>query len=119
MIAEGTAAHLEDLQHAVIVANSAAEALDHLRERGDAIDMMLTDHAMPGMTGIALAAKVREEWPDMRIILASGYAEIPTGEGLGLFRLAKPYRREELEAGVASVMAECRGNGAAPSGRES
>jgi signal transduction histidine kinase len=109
MIAEVTAALLEDLQHAVIIANSAAEALDHLRARGDAIDLMLTDHAMPGMTGIELAAKARQEWPDLRIILASGYAEIPTGEGLGLFRLAKPYRRDELEAGVAGVMAERRG----------
>jgi CheY-like chemotaxis protein len=118
MIAEVTAALLEDLQHAVIVANSAAEALDHLRERGQEIDLLLTDHAMPGMTGIELAAKVREEWPALRIILASGYAEIPTGEGLGLFRLAKPYRREELEAGVTSVMAECRGNGISSTGRE-
>ena len=118
MIAEVTAALLEDLQHEVIVANSAAEALDYLRERGDAIDLILTDHAMPGMTGIELAAKIRETWPELRIILASGYAEIPTGEGLGLFRLAKPYRREELEAGVANVMAEYRRKGAPPSGRE-
>jgi signal transduction histidine kinase/ActR/RegA family two-component response regulator len=115
MIAEVTAALLEDLQHAVIVVNSAAEALDHLRERGDGIDLMLTDHAMPGMTGIELAAKAREEWPDLRIILASGYAEIPIGEGLGLFRLAKPYRRDELEASVASVMAEYRRKGDRPS----
>jgi len=112
MIAEVTAALLEDLQHSVIVANSASEALDHLQARGDAIDLMLTDHAMPGMTGIELASKARETWPNLRIILASGYAEIPTGEGHGLFRLAKPYRREELEAGVASVMAEYGGNGA-------
>ena len=118
MIAEVTAALLEDLQHSVSIANSAAEALDYLRKRGNTIDLMLTDHAMPGMTGIELAAKAREEWPDLRIILASGYAEIPTGEGLGLFRLAKPYRREELEAGVASVMAEYRGKGAQPSGRQ-
>jgi signal transduction histidine kinase len=109
MIAEVTAALLEDLQHSVIVANSANEALDYLHQRHNDIDLMLTDHAMPGMTGIELAAKVRERWPDLRIILASGYAEIPTGEGLGLFRLAKPYRREELEVGVASVMAEYAG----------
>ena len=118
MIGEVTAALLEDLQHAVLIANSAAEALDQLRAHGDRIDLMLTDHAMPGMTGMELAAKVREEWPTLRIILASGYAEIPTGEGLGLFRLAKPYRRDELEAGVASVMAEYRRNGPQPSGRE-
>ena len=114
MITEVTAALLEDLQHSVIVANSAAEALDHLQTRGDMIDLMLTDHAMPGMTGVELAAKARETWPNLRIILASGYAEIPTGEAHGLFRLAKPYRREELEAGLATVMAEYGGNGASP-----
>src|SRR3984957_15375909 len=111
MIAEVTAALLEDLDHTVIVVNSAAEALELLRDRGDTIDLLLTDHAMPGMTGIELAAKAREDRPELPIILASGYAEIPSGEGLGLFRLAKPYRREELLAGVASVMAERRRQG--------
>ena len=105
MIAEVTAALLEDLDHTVIIANSAAEALEHLAERGDAINLLLTDHAMPGMTGIQLAAKAREQRPDLPVLLASGYAEIPSGEGLDLFRLAKPYRREDLEAGVVSVMA--------------
>jgi signal transduction histidine kinase len=115
MIAEVTAALLEDLDHTVIVANSAVEALEYLEDRGDTIDLLLTDHAMPGMTGIELAAKARQGWPDLPVILASGYAEIPLGEGLGLFRLAKPYRREELEAGVASVMADHLrlGNGSA------
>jgi signal transduction histidine kinase len=111
MIAEVTAALLEDLDHTVIVVNSAADAIEQLRVRGDTIDLLLTDHAMPGMTGIELAAKAREDRPGLPIILASGYAEIPSGEGLGLFRLAKPYRREELLAGVASVMAEHRQRG--------
>jgi signal transduction histidine kinase len=111
MIAEVTAALLEDLDHTVIVVNSAADALECLRDRGDTIDLLLTDHAMPGMTGIELAAKAREDRPELPIILASGYAEIPSGEGLGLFRLAKPYRREELLAGVASVMAQYRRQG--------
>jgi signal transduction histidine kinase len=115
MIAEVTAALLEDLDHTVIVANSAAEALKQLRGHGNAIDLLLTDHAMPGMSGIELVAKARQGRADLPVILASGYAEIPSGEGLGLFRLAKPYRREELEAGVASVMAEHlrQGNGGA------
>jgi len=119
MIAEVTAALLEDLDHTVIIANSAADAMEQLRARGDTIDLLLTDHAMPGMTGIELAAKARQDRPELPIILASGYAEIPSGEGLGLFRLAKPYRREELEAGVASVMTEYRRQGSTvdPSGR--
>jgi len=111
IIAEVTAALLEDLDHTVIIANSAAEALERLGEHGDAIDLLLTDHAMPGMTGIQLAARAREQRPDLPVLLASGYAEIPSGEGQDLFRLAKPYRREDLEAGVASVMAGNRRQG--------
>jgi signal transduction histidine kinase len=111
MIAEVTAALLEDLDHTVIAANSAAEALELLADRAGTIDLLLTDHAMPGMTGIDLAAKVRESWPELPIVLASGYAEIPLGEGMGLFRLAKPYGRDELEAGIAVAMAGHRRQG--------
>ena len=105
MIADVTAALLEDLGHTVLIANSGPEALEEWRKQGAELDLLLTDHAMPGMTGIELAAKVREMQPDFPIILASGYAEIPVGEDLGLVRLAKPYRREELETGVATAMA--------------
>jgi CheY-like chemotaxis protein len=59
------------------------------------IDVVLTDHAMPGMTGTELAKRVRRDWPQVRIVIASGYPEAP-GDELGLPRLLKPYRQEEL-----------------------
>ncbi|WP_270937859.1 ATP-binding protein [Falsiroseomonas oryzae] len=95
LVAAGTAMLLEDLGHSAVVATSAAEALARLaREPG--VDMVLTDHAMPGMTGMELAERLRRERPDLPVALATGYAELAgTGHGW-LPRLTKPYRQEEL-----------------------
>ena len=106
MIMEVTAAILDDLGHTAIPVNSGQSALDYLRSESSKIDLVLTDHAMPGMTGVELAARIREVWSGLPVILASGYAEIPVGEGLGLVRLAKPYRPEDLNAAVLSAMAK-------------
>ena len=67
---------LEDLGHTVFSATSGAEALRLLKEKSD-IDLLITDQAMPGMTGSELAAAVRSQWPDLPIIIATGYAELP------------------------------------------
>jgi signal transduction histidine kinase len=102
MVAESTAAMLSDLGHTVLVASSAASAMERLR--GDpTIDLVITDHAMPGMTGIDLAKQIRQARPQLPIILATGYADLPDGDDLGLPRLAKPYRQAELKALVAKL----------------
>ncbi len=73
-------------------------------EKDRSVDLVITDYAMPGMTGMELAAVIRSIIPDMPIILASGYAELPHGadEGLEVSRLSKPYRMEELANAVAN-----------------
>jgi signal transduction histidine kinase len=81
---------LQDLGHHVIEAPSGRKALDILRD-GAAIDLVVTDQAMPGMTGMQLADEIRTSWPDLPIILATGYAELPKSNGLVLPRLNKPY----------------------------
>ena len=50
---------------------------------GTKVDVVVTDHAMPGMTGSELARQIRQHWPDLPIILATGYAELPNGEDPG------------------------------------
>jgi PAS domain S-box-containing protein len=95
LIAMSTTEMLEDLGHRVIGANSARHALDILRSN-QWIDLMVTDHVMPGMTGIELAAKSREVRPSLPILLATGYADLPEGAPLDLPRLAKPYHQEQL-----------------------
>jgi CheY-like chemotaxis protein/anti-sigma regulatory factor (Ser/Thr protein kinase) len=95
LIAMSTTEMLEDLGHRVIGANSGRHALDILRSK-QSIDLMVTDHVMPGMTGVELAAKSREVRPSLPILLATGYADLPEGASLDLPRLAKPYHQDQL-----------------------
>ena len=95
LIAMSTTEMLEDLGHRVIGANSGLHALDILRSE-QPLDLMMTDHAMPGMTGIELAAASREVRPSLPVLLATGYAELPDGTQVDLPRLAKPYHQDQL-----------------------
>jgi PAS domain S-box-containing protein len=95
LIAMSTTEMLEDLGHRVIGASSGMRALDIIKSE-QAIDLMMTDHVMPGMTGVELAAVSRELRPSLPILLATGYAELPDGAQLDLPRLTKPYHQDQL-----------------------
>ena len=86
---------LEDLGHTVFEAYSGPEALEILR-REDSIDLVVTDQAMPKMTGTELAKVIRSEWPDIPVLLATGYADMAPRDDIGLPRLAKPYLQRDL-----------------------
>jgi CheY-like chemotaxis protein len=104
LVAAGTAAMLEDLGHRVLEANSGHQALDALRREGRGIDVVITDHAMPGMTGLELARHIQQVYPLLPVILASGYAEIEDVAEYGVLpRLAKPFRQSELAAVIAAA----------------
>jgi PAS domain S-box-containing protein len=90
-----TVAMLEDLGHTVLQADSAVAALKLLRGE-NRVELLITDQAMPRMTGAQLAEVVQSEWPDLPIVLASGYADLPPGIASDLRRLAKPFRQEDL-----------------------
>jgi CheY-like chemotaxis protein len=103
LIAMSTVDMLEDLGHEVIEANSGARALDILRN-GHAIDLLITDYSMPKMTGAQLAKAAREMRPDLPILLATGYAELPPGAEIDLPRLAKPYQQAQLSAEISKML---------------
>ena len=63
---------------------------------------MITDHAMPKMTGADLARQIAARRPGLPILLATGYAELPAGD-TGLPRLSKPFRQDALAAAVANA----------------
>jgi CheY-like chemotaxis protein len=86
---------LESNGHQVTAAGSGAEALDLLRSNGR-FDLLITDHAMPGMTGVELAAKAKEVVPEIRVVLASGFQEIPGEAEADWLRLRKPYLESDL-----------------------
>jgi CheY-like chemotaxis protein len=102
LVMSATAAMLEDLGHTVVEASSGKAALQVLREN-TSVDLVVTDHAMPGMTGLELAEQIRAGWPALPILVASGHAELPERAGLAL-RLTKPFRRDDLENAIASVV---------------
>jgi len=107
MVAAGTLAMLEDLGHNAIEANSAADALEILEAKRD-IDIVVTDHAMPGMNGTELARRIRENWPELPVVLVTGYADLPNGSDPRLPRLAKPYRQQELADLISALGADYR-----------
>ena len=103
LVLMNTGAMLEDLGHAVIEAHSGAEALQVLK-RDPAIDLLITDQAMPNMTGLQLAEQARRLHPDLATILATGYAELPPDIDPTMARLAKPFTQAELAAAVGLVL---------------
>ena len=101
LVLMNTAAMLEDLGHTVVEAYSAEEALGHLQAQH--FDLVVTDHAMPRMTGAQLAVEIMQRWPATSIILATGYAELPEGENLRLPRLNKPFSEADLSAAIMGM----------------
>jgi signal transduction histidine kinase len=95
LVALLTASMLEDLGHASEVVQSGMSALNVLRS-DKTIDAVITDYAMPDMTGAELAAQIRRIRPDMPIILATGYADFPNNHVQSLPRLSKPFGSHEL-----------------------
>jgi PAS domain S-box-containing protein len=106
LIAMSTTDMLEDLGHEVIETHSGARAVAVLRD-DRRIDLLITDFSMPGMTGVQLAHAARRLRPDLPILLATGYAELPSGEAIDLPRLAKPYEQSQLAAEIAKLLAPC------------
>jgi CheY-like chemotaxis protein len=112
LVSAGTAAMLEDLGHKVVEASSGSSALDQLQRLGPGIDMVITDHAMPGMTGLDLAQRIRESYPQLPVILASGYADLrEEPEQSALPRLPKPFRQSDLAAVIASTLEQAPRHG--------
>ena len=97
-----TADMLIDLGYKVIEASSAEEALD-IFGRDQKFQLLVTDHLMPGMSGVDLARIVAERQPDMPVLIVSGYAEVG-GIPENLPRLTKPFRQADLAASVAEIM---------------
>jgi CheY-like chemotaxis protein len=109
LVLTNTIAMLEDLGHTGIWASSGKEALEILR-RGDAIDLVITDQAMPRMTGQELGEVIKKEWPDLPLVITTGYAEMDP-EGTQWPKLAKPFTEVELGREIACVAQKLRKSG--------
>ena len=104
LVLMNTIAMLEDLGHRVFPATSARDALSLLRN--EKVDLIITDYAMPDTNGAELAQAVRRRYPDVPVILVTGYAELPAAEALHVPRLAKPFLQQDLARAIWQVAGE-------------
>ncbi|QUT05112.1 PAS domain S-box protein [Sphingobium phenoxybenzoativorans] len=103
LVLMNTAALLEDMGHEVIDVNSGAAALDILKSRDD-IDILITDQAMPNMTGVDLIVAIEKVRPSMPAIIASGYGEGVAVPGREIVRLSKPFNQMQLAEAIAEAV---------------
>ena len=95
---------LDQLGYRVFRAQSAAAALQ-LLESGETIDLVFTDIVMPGeLDGLALARRVKEEYPDIAVLLTSGYARPANTLEAGFPIVRKPYQLPTLARAVRQAL---------------
>ena len=98
---------LEGEGHAVRLTDSAPAALAAMRERP--CQLLLVDVIMPEYDGMYLIGSVRRSWPDLPILVMSGYPTpetIASGQRMGATHfIAKPFTPEELAAAVRKALA--------------
>jgi CheY-like chemotaxis protein len=101
-----TAALLRDIGHSVIEAPTGAEALDLLREGGDAIDLLLSDYAMPQLSGTDIVAMAREFRPGLPALLITGYADADEirQRPADVAILSKPFTLPDLATALMKAM---------------
>jgi signal transduction histidine kinase/ActR/RegA family two-component response regulator len=102
------AAMIEEIGYEVVATESGAAALRAME--ADRFSLLVTDVAMPGMSGVELARQARRIAPEMPVIFASGYADVQTF-GAELAHeplLKKPYRISEVAARIGAVLSERR-----------
>ncbi|HZB36658.1 MAG TPA: response regulator [Beijerinckiaceae bacterium] len=95
--------------HTVALAIDGADGLERLNDEGGAFDLLLTDIRMPLMDGIALALAAKREFPNLTILLMTGFAdqrERAKGlESVVAGVLTKPFSLSDLRAAVRRALA--------------
>ena len=102
LVLMNTVALLEDLGHKVFEAWSGNEALE-IFQREPGIDLVITDQAMPNMTGIELVDRMMAIRPELQVIVATGYGELPPGISGSIRKLGKPFGQAELARALGEV----------------
>jgi len=110
LVLTNTVAMLDDLGHTGIAAPSGKEALEILRQQGS-VDLVITDYAMPHMTGLQLADAIKGEWPELPVIIATGFAEMESEAQSILPKLAKPFTEAELVKELERIVPTGRDGG--------
>lgn len=101
---------LEIKGYAVLEASQGMEAIDLLKQKGEPVDLVLTDVVMPHMSGSELVERLRKEHPTLRVIFMSGYTGANNAaihkslEMPGVAFLQKPFRLNALITQVEDLL---------------
>ncbi len=101
-----TAAVLEELGHTVTEAANGAEALTAIKSNGADLDLLISDYAMPELSGTDLVKELRKVQPDLPCLIITGYAD---GEAIGgrsddVMVLSKPFTPAKLSEAIAKAI---------------
>jgi CheY-like chemotaxis protein len=103
-VADVASTLLEQLGYRVVRAENAAEALRHLQQ-GIHFDLLFSDIVMPGpMNGLALAQACRDNFPDIAVLLTSGYSDAAQLADGRFDVLRKPFELSALERAVEMAL---------------
>ncbi len=99
---------LEEAGYEVVATDSSERALTIFSRDHESLDLVITDMAMPGLTGVQLFGMIREKRPDMPVLLCTGYSEHvseDSARAMGIDGyLAKPFTSEDLTGEVARIL---------------
>lgn len=99
--------------HETVTAQDGAEALEILTREGGDFDLLLTDIQMPVMDGIALALSVARDFPDLTILLMTGFADqrerASNLNALVHDVVTKPFSVADIRTAVADALAARKG----------
>ena len=113
LVLTNTAALLEDLGYHVVCATSGAEALEAITHHAH-LSLLITDYAMPGMTGVQLREAALRMRPGLPTLLLTGFDGVPPQIEWPSERLKKPFAQEELAEAVNRALCGALGEEASP-----
>ncbi len=105
-----TTAMLEQLGYDVVSARSVSEALKQIEAPDNGIRVLITDVVMPEMSGKALADRVLETMPDVKVLFISGYTSNVLGSGgtvdASFNFLQKPFSAADLDSKIQEALSD-------------
>lgn len=105
LVLMSTALMLEELGHRVIQTCSSEKARDILAS-GERIDLLVSDQAMPKVTGLELIEAARITRPGLPAIIVTGYSDLAAAAPAHVRFLPKPYREQDLADAVTELVAQ-------------
>jgi PAS domain S-box-containing protein len=101
-----TAAVLAELGHSVTEAANGAEAIAALKDKGAGWDLLISDYAMPELSGTDLVQELRKVHPDLPCLIITGYAsgEAVNGRPDDVLVLSKPFTPAKLSEAILKLL---------------